>query len=152
MQVALIARLSWVPVACVAALAVFAAWAFRPLITHVHDQAPRRVTTGDSEEQFQLDLNAFKLPLWVAPPAPPEPPPEPVPPSPPAPLTLELLAVIDGDDTFSAVLYDPRSDRLLVLNEGQSIQEGQTIEEVTAGGVVIRAHDGVHTLALRERP
>ena len=144
-------RYVWVTAACLAIPSLSAIWAFRPLTPRPIRPMTIPVASGEHDApRRQLDITTFMLPLWVAPPAPPEPEPEPSAPPPPAPLRLELIAVIEGEEVFSAVLYDPQADRLLVLNAGESIQEGQTIEQVTARGVVVRSHDGMHRLALRE--
>src|SRR5690606_37850712 len=101
-----------------------------------------------------LDLDAFRVPLWVAPPAPPEPEPEPPPSAPPPPLRMQLVAVVgsgeQGPGAYSAVLYDPDTDRLVVVAAGESLAEGRVVEGVTASGVSIRDDHGVRTFALRE--
>jgi hypothetical protein len=136
----------------VAALAITAAcvWAFWPLgtprielpaVTGTPVEAPPLVVAA-------LDTAAFRTPLWVAPPAPPAPPP---PAAPPPPLKVQLLAVVHEDGVYKAVLYDPDSDKLLVLKEGESLgAAGRAVEKVTASAVQIRDGAGLRTLALRQ--
>jgi hypothetical protein len=138
--------------ACLGAVALAAWWAFAPLEApdltvpelNEADAAPGAVRLAS------LDLEAFRAPLWVAPPAPPEPEPAPAPPPPPPPLRMQLLAVVGGPGAYSAVLYDPDADRLVVVAAGESLAEGRVVEGVTASGVSIRDDQGVRTLALRE--
>jgi hypothetical protein len=138
--------------ACLSAVALAAWWAFAPL--HARDISVPELNEADSEpgaiRLAALDLDAFRIPLWVAPPAPPEPEPEPPTPAPPPPLRMQLVAVVGGPDGYSAVLYDPDADRLVVVAAGESLAEGRVVEGVTASGVSIRDDHGVRTLALRE--
>ena len=138
-------RPSWLFTAGVLSLA--AAWAFSPLRRSSIEVPDLTVGEATAKSASSIDVSAFRAPLWVAPPARPVPPVI-EPPAPPAPLRLELIAVIDDNNGFSAVMYDPDADRLLVVSPGETLAEGRTIERVTNGGVVIRAEDGVHTLAL----
>lgn len=94
-----------------------------------------------------LDQRAFHAPIWVAPLAPvmveqPRPPP------PTPPLRLQLLAVIGSEGDYSAVLYDPETDRLIIAREGEQIAHGRTVEEITSSGIRLGGQGG--TLALRE--
>lgn len=134
------------------ALLVIAAgvWAFWPLgageieeptIAASPVEAPARTVAS-------LDTAAFRAPLWVAPPAPPAPP---VAAAPPPPLRVQLLAVVHEEGVYKAVLYDPDSDRLLVLREGETLGAGgRSIQSVTVSAVQIRDQSGIRTLALRQ--
>lgn len=132
---------------CVAACAV---WAFMPLgptqveVPQVSDSA---AATPPPAPQA-LDLAAFQVPLWVAP----APAPQAVveaPPPPPPPLKWQLLAIVREDIGYKALVYDPESDRLLVLKEGDA-PGPQRVERVTARTMDVREGVGVRTLALRE--
>jgi hypothetical protein len=95
-----------------------------------------------------LDRDAFRAPLWVAPPAPP---PMAAAPPPLPPLKLQLLAVVhEGGEggTYKAMLYDPDSDKILLAGNGDTVV-GKKVEKVTAAGVQIRDGTGLRTLALR---
>ncbi len=126
--------------------AVLALWAFAPLAA---PPLPEPFAAPALEErgvaQAALDLAAFHAPLWVTPPAPP--PPEP-PPPPLPPLRFQLLAVLHEHGVHTAVLYDPDSDRILIVAEGEELAQGRTVERVTAANVRIRDASGTRTLAL----
>lgn len=94
-----------------------------------------------------LDLAAFRAPLWVAPIPPPPPP---APPPPPPPLKLQLIAISSdpAHATFSATIFDPDSNKLLTLSQGQSI-DGRTISRISAGSIDLKDARGTRTLALR---
>jgi hypothetical protein len=149
------------PVAPALAVLAAAAWALAPLGPEdVPIPTAPKIAPQSSEPttaaQLALDVSAFRVPLWVAPPTPPTPP-RAIPPSPaPAPLTplkLALLAIVHegpvGGDTYRALLYDPDADRILALTQGQQAG-GRTVELVTAASVQIRDDAGLHTLALND--
>lgn len=126
--------------------AALALWAFAPLAAPslpepFADPAPE--SRGDA--RTTPDVAAFHAPLWVTPPAPP--PPEP-PPPPLPPLRFQLLAVLHEHGVHTAVLYDPDSDRILIVAEGEELAQGRTVERVTAANVRIRDASGTRTLAL----
>lgn len=126
--------------------AALALWAFAPLAP---PSLPGPFAVPGPEArgvaQAALDLAAFHAPLWVTPPAPP--PPEP-PPPPLPPLRFQLLAVLHEHGVHTAVLYDPDSDRILVVAEGEELARGRTVERVTTSDVRIRDASGTRTLAL----
>lgn len=126
-------------------------WAFLPL-------GPARVevpeiAAGPVESpepaRVALDLTAFNAPLWVAPP-PPQIVQAPPPPPPPPPLKWQLLAIVRESEGYKALVYDPDSDKLLVLGEGD--QSGpRRIARVTPTSMDLRDPSGVRTLALSDQ-
>jgi hypothetical protein len=136
------------------AVAAAAVWAFSPLETP--DLAPPPAAAPAEAPAAgpvaALDLSAFRAPLWIAPPPPPPPVVavrEPEPPPPP-PLKLQLLAIVrEGDGSYRALVYDPDTDRLMTLAEGEKLGARTTVETVTAGEVRLRdGGRGLRTLAL----
>jgi hypothetical protein len=132
---------------CIAACGV---WAFMPL-------GPAQVSVPEISASAaaarpptpsSLDLAAFNAPLWVAP-APASPSVAEAPPPPPPPLKWQLLAIVREDTGYKALVYDPDTDRLLVLKEGDD-SGPQRVERVTATTMDVRGGTGVRTLALRE--
>jgi hypothetical protein len=125
-----------------------AVWALMPLYAPVIEaggiEAPK--PKAEPIALVSLDSEAFRAPLWVAPP--PLPPPAP-PAPPPPPLRLQLLAVVHEDGVYKAMLYDPDADKILVAAAGDS-PAGKKVEQVTANSVKIRDATGVRTLALKE--
>lgn len=136
-----------VPV-CGLAIAVSGAIALWPLPPPRSLLAP----TQSADEEVvpfrlaSLDLDAFRVPIWVAPPPPPAPPtPEP----PPPPLRLTLLAIVREGNNYKAALYDPDTDRLLVVASGESVS-GRTVESVQSDRVSLRDSKGTRTLVLQQ--
>jgi hypothetical protein len=125
-----------------------AVWAFVPLhaptIEASNVDAPK--PKAEPIALAALDSEAFRAPLWVAPPPPSAPA---APPAPPPPLRLQLLAVVHEGGVYKAMLYDPDADRILVAAQGDS-PAGKKVEQVTANSVKIRDATGVRTLALKE--
>lgn len=138
----------WVPAAVGAGIVISSAlWAFWPL-----DRTPIDIPTiADTQRPFSelaaipLDLDAFRAPLWVAPPAPP-PPVAAVPP--PPPLKLQLVAILSENGEYRAALYDPDADLLKVVGRGDSVA-GRRIERVGQSDVVVLDGSLERTLALR---
>jgi hypothetical protein len=95
-----------------------------------------------------LDLAAFNAPLWIAP-APPPPTIAEAPPPPSPPLKWQLLAIVREDSGYKALIYDPDTDRLLVLREGDD-SGPQRIDRITATTMEVRGGDGMRTIALRD--
>ncbi len=137
--------------AAIAAMLLSAAWAFMPLpggdLFHLAD-VPGSQTTSAAEDRIALNIDAFRAPLWVAPPAPPPQAPAPRPPPPPPPLKLELLAITRDDAIHRAVLYDPDTDRIHIVATGDRVAD-RTIERVTEHAISIRTTHGLTTLTLR---
>lgn len=130
--------------AAVAASGVWALWPLRsaPLGPPVAPDASQRLPAVAVAD---LDVSAFRAPLWVVPTPPPAPAP---PPAPPAPLKLQLLAVIHEDGLYKAVVYDPDADKILVAAAGERLGN-RTVERVNPSGVELRDGAGLRTLVLR---
>lgn len=135
-------------VMCVAACGV---WAFLPLEPATVDVPEIAKDSGVAPRTapLALDLAAFNAPLWVAPPPPKVA--EAAPPAPPPPpLRWQLLAIVREDAGYKALVYDPDTDKLLVLGEGD--QSGpRRIARVSSTSMDVRDGAGVRTLALRDQ-
>jgi hypothetical protein len=133
-----------------AGITVAALWALWPMGTPAVHVPVAAETPAPEWEPGELRIAAFSAPLWVAPPAPlPPPTPERRAPPPP-PLKIQLLAVVNKDGVYEAILFDPDADRLYTLREGESLGE-RTVERVSPAGVDLRELSGLRTLALQER-
>jgi hypothetical protein len=147
----------------VGAACVCAAWAVWPLsrqaILPFERPAPPSESSAPHLEAPPLNLAAFDAPLWREPvlaAAEPVPPSAPPPPPPPPPLKLQLLGIVgepSGDTiTYRAALYDPDSDRIIVVTSGDTVA-GRTVTTVEAGSVALALGTTTHTLLLRpDRP
>jgi hypothetical protein len=136
--------------ACVS-IAACGVWAFMPLgraQVDVPRISPSAAAAGQPA-QVALDLAAFNAPVWVAPAAPSPPPPALAEAPPPPPLKWQLLAIVREDTGDRALVYDPDSDRLLVLREGDE-SGPRRVERVTATTLDVRGGVGVRTIALRD--
>lgn len=91
-----------------------------------------------------LDVDAFRTPVWVAAAATAEP----IAAAPPPPLRIQLLAILREVDGYKAALYDPDSDRLLIVKAGDQVAR-HTIETINAAEVALRDDRGLQTLSLR---
>lgn len=139
------------PLVCAVAVAICAAWALMPLgeieASSAAATPARTVVSSLSPPRTELDLAAFRVPVWVVP-APPPPPPRPEPPPPPPPpLKLQLLAIIRDADGFKASIYDPDADRIVLVGVGDAI-EARTVASITEDAVKIRDGEREHTLVL----
>jgi hypothetical protein len=106
-------------------------------------------TAMPEASRVALDVAAFNAPLWVAPAPPPAAVAAAPPAPPPPPLRWQLLAIVREDSGYKALLYDPDTDKLLALGEGD--QSGpRHVARVTSMSVDVRDSAGVRTLALRE--
>ncbi len=106
-------------------------------------------TTSDSL-QVPLDPSAFTAKLWN-PPSPPAEVPEKVTVQrtvPPKPLRLQLVGIIDDGQTLRAAVYDPDTDRLLILASGERVLQ-HTITSITADAVMLVDGRVSHRLTLR---
>jgi hypothetical protein len=132
-------------------VAVCGVWAFLPLEPAGVDVPEIAQDSGAAPQAapLSLDLAAFNAPLWVAPPPPKVA--EAIPPAPPLPpLRWQLLAIVREDAGFKALVYDPDTDKLLVLGEGD--QSGpRRIARVSPTSTDVRDGAGVRTLALRDQ-
>jgi hypothetical protein len=117
-----------------------------------------RGASGDKPSKSDQDFNleAFRIPVWVAPPTPPlPPPPAPPPAKEPAPPALkwQLLAITNaglGSPSPRAVIYDAESDSVLELAPGQ-VHLGREVERIEHGVITIKLGKHSYTLSL-ERP
>ncbi len=124
-------------------------WALRPLADpHVEPSDIGPLAPTGEPARVALDLDAFRAPLWVAPPAPPPPAPAPKPPPPPPPLKIELLAITRDENGNRAVLYDADTDRIHIVAPGDRLAD-RTVEQVRDDIVSIRTAHGLTTLTLR---
>lgn len=125
-------------------------WAFLPLDTGLPSQPspPRSKPTEVQAGPVPFNAAAFHTPIWITP-AKVEVTADASPPPPPAPpVRFQLLAVIRGERDCKAVLYDPDSDRLIVLGQNQS-SRGLTATRLTPTSVDLSDGTGMQTLALR---
>lgn len=133
-----------------AALAACAAWAFRPL-HHNLPLAARETELAAATEPSPappLDLAAFRVPLWVAPPAPP---PAPAAAPPPPPLRLQLIAIARDNGMLRASVYDADTDTILVVAAGDRIV-GRLVERVTEADIAFLDRGQSRALSLRGSP
>ncbi|MCC6660715.1 MAG: hypothetical protein IT437_07490 [Phycisphaerales bacterium] len=137
--------------ACASAVTFCAAWTAWPL-------APEPVTapalTAIPERPAPspagldpLDMDAFRVPIWVAPPPPPA---QHKPDPPPPPLRLRLLAIVHESGHNVAAIYDPDADRVRIVGEGQALSPGCTVEAIAPGAITLRDSGALRTLTLRE--
>ena len=102
------------------------------------------------DEEERIDQSAFVVRLWNPPP-PPEarnalvagrtaPPPK--------PLRLQLIGIIDDGRQLRAALYDPETDRLLIVATGDRVKR-HTIT-ITADAVELADGRVTHRLTLRK--
>ena len=147
-----------------AAAVVLAAglWAFAPLHppdaqsaapkSHIKDQTPPPEVLVAHAGVQTLDRAAFSTPIWIAPTPPPPPPPPPVAPPSPPPLRLQLLAIIkdeeNGDEKYKAMVYDPNSDKVLVIAAGEKVGSS-SIESINELGLRIKDAHGTRSLTLK---
>lgn len=137
---------------CAVAVGMCAAWAVWPTFVQAALVLPQQSAAEGGRPAITLaalDLDAFRVPVWVAP----TPPPAPEKPAPPLPpLKLQLLAIIREGEVYKAALYDPDADKVLVVAAGETLGAGRAVEAVTATAVSVRdaGGRGVRTLALRD--
>jgi len=142
-----------------AVVACVVAWALWPL-------APEPITlaTGDraaapaSPGRLAFNADAFKVTLWTPTPVPP---PAPVvaqkPPSPP--LRLQLIGITrdtptdGGPPVLRAAMYDPESDRMLIVAAGEKItttKASYTVASLTADTIELADGETVRKLSLND--
>lgn len=134
-------------------ISVCGTWALLPL-------DPAQVETPEIEateavnhaaNRAALDLAAFNAPLWVtaAPPPTVIAAPAPPPPPPPPPLRWQLLAIVREGSGYRALVYDPETDKVLSLAEGDEAGS-RRIARVASASMDVQDPSGVRTLALRD--
>lgn len=151
----------WFPAACVAiVVACCAWWALRvptletPSVPALgHDPAAEAGTPADAGQTVDLlDVTAFDVALWTAPPPPPAPPPRPAAPSRSPPPQFTLVGIVSErtgslDDGLIAVLYDPSEDTLRMVRSGEVIGS-HTVKRISADEVVVASGGREHSFAL----
>lgn len=128
------------------ACAAFAFWPLRPI--GINTPVIER-TQSPAKQVVALDTAAFRAPIWVAEPPPPPPPAPIATPPPPPPLRLQLLAIIRESDAYKAAIYDPDTDRILVVAAGEKLGT-RTVERVDKATLMLRDQAGMRVLALKE--
>lgn len=138
----------------VACAACTLAWAFLPSRRSEWNQpvvlapaAGSDATLGESAQTPPVDAAAYRVALWVPPPPPPAAPAKPQ----PIALNLQLLGIHherSGDhDILRATLYDPATDRIHIVADGDKLG-AFTIASVNTKGVDVSDGTLVRTLAL----
>ena len=143
-------RLTWF-FGC-AIIALCALWAWQPHKPNERGEIPLdlhpAITPLIEDEQERIDQGAFIAHLWNPPPdardrrlavqtAPP-----------PKPLRLQLIGITDDGRQLRAALYDPETDRLLIVGTGDHVKK----HLVTIMPDAVELADGqvTHRLALRK--
>lgn len=135
-----------------ASVAISAVWALAPLEPNQVDVPVIAAEPGTPplRAPTPLQVASFNAPLWVAPPAKVAESTPPPPPPPPPPLRWQLLAIARHGTGFQAVVYDPDTDKVLVLGEGDE-SGSRRIANITQTTLDVRDASGVRTLSLLER-
>lgn len=138
----------------VGATGVLAWWALRPLPVVRAGAELTRETVPRGEvgaAPGALDVAAFHVPLWIAPPVPPPPAPPPRPAPEPPPFKLQVLAIVEDGvgEGHRALMYDPDSDRPFWVRGGSEVGS-RSILRVTAESVDVRDGALTRTLMLRD--
>lgn len=108
-------------------------------------------TTPIDDEDHLFDQGAFVVRLWNPPP--PEAPPDArdaLVAGRAAPLRLQLIGIINDGRQLRAALYDPETDRLLIVATGDHVKQ-HTIT-ITADAVELADGRVTHRLTLRKDP
>lgn len=126
---------------------ICSAWAVWPRSTvAIGTPQLRTSATGPTlARTTSIDLAAFNAPIWN-----PTPPPKPIPP--PPPMRLQLVAIAaetlpNGHSQFRAAVYDPDTDTLLQVVNGDQIA-GRGVIRVTANEVEISEGQATRRLVL----
>lgn len=148
-------RITWLGGAVVAVLCGL--WAGRTIdssgqaddASALNQPSPRPAQPPEPPEP--IDRRVFEARLWNPPPAQatPEQPDRPVAKR-PEPVRFQLIGIIDDGGPLQAALYDPQTDRLLIVRSGDRIKQ-HTITAVTADGVELSDGRSVSRLTLREK-
>jgi hypothetical protein len=153
------ARLLWL--VTVSTLIVVGLWALRPLEQSKPIELPSggRGSPINQDPQTNtppIDAGIFAVNLWNLPPALSATSAESTLPSPPAkPLNVQLIGIITEDGVAKAALYDADNDRLLIVDDGQTIGD-RTLRIVEAdslgGSAGVEINDGLTKQVLLLRP
>ena len=147
--------LTWL--AAIPVVALCAVWAFLPAGVAV--QTPSIVETTTRSEQspvvqpsLALDGRAFAARIWDAPSAPSAPAaPKAVAaraPKRPA-FKLELIAIMNDGDERQAALYDPETDRLYIVANGDTVNQ-HTVTAINADAIELSDGTSTNRLTLKE--
>jgi hypothetical protein len=96
-----------------------------------------------------IDPGAFAVKLWNPLPPPSTPETLAATSEPPVPLKLQLIGIITEQEVHRAAVYDPDSDRLLIVSGGDRIDH-HTITQVTSSTVELSDGQSTRTLTLKE--
>ncbi len=132
-------------IAVLFACAGFAAWPFEPAPVVPPVIAQPETTKS---QKAALDLAAFRVPMWVADPAPPAPVVANAPAPRPPPLKLQLLAIIHEGEIYKAAVYDPDSDRILVVADGEK-SGPRGLDQIDSSPLTLGDGTGRRVLALK---
>jgi len=135
-------------------VALCAVWAFLPAGVAV--QTPSIVETTTRSEQspvvqpsLALDGRAFAARIWDAPSAPAAPkavaaraPKRPA-------FKLELIAIMNDGDERQAALYDPETDRLYIVANGDTVNQ-HTVTAINADAIELSDGTSTNRLTLKE--
>lgn len=136
-------------VAAAACLLPLAWWALRPIHIETASTSTTSVTAPPPRGVAELDVSAFRAPIWYLPPPPPAP--APVLAAPPIlPPSCTLLAVVKSLEGHRAVVLDTRANRVVELQVGDRFGE-HTVTLIEARGVVLRAGESSAVLSLDPR-
>lgn len=145
-----------------AALVVAAfAWALWPIerAPLAFAEAAGQPLATPSAERLAFNADAFNATLWTPPPVPP---PAPViaQKPPPPPMKLQLIGITrdtpvsGGTPVLRAALYDPESDRMLIVAAGEKITLGgkarYTVASLTNDTIELADGDIVRKLSLKD--
>jgi hypothetical protein len=130
-------------------------WALmsRPLTDTADSPISLKSPTDENAAQTapleQIDPNVFAVKLWNPPPPPPTPETLASKPEPTKPLKLQLIGIISEVGAHKAAVYDPDTDRLLIVASGDKVAE-HTITEITAKTIELSDGRSTRTLRLTE--
>lgn len=101
----------------------------------------RQDTTIVAERSTQaLNVEAFNVKLWNPPP-PPAKPETVIAAEPTKPFNLQLIGIITEGAQHKAALYDPESDRILIVSAGDTVRD-HVVTNVTERMIELARSDG----------
>jgi len=109
-------------------------------------------TRDERETVRAFDARVFDVALWTPPPAPVVKDVIAAPPPPPPPLKYQLLGISGdggGDGPRRAALYDPETDRVVLIAQGESVS-GFVVRTLTHDAIEFVDGTRVERLSLRE--